>query len=310
MSRIQSRLMQLDAQELTLTEEREQIQRLLDDPSRIATSLGPTRSPEEQSLITLRRELAQKRAVFSDQHPQVRALLAEIAALEGIITGQAPGDESSGGGQVSELQASLAQIDANLAFLDRQRTQLEQQLEDIKSSIELTPDVEMSLNILNRDWAALQSRYQAELEKLNTAAAGEAIEVRQQGVRFEVIEQARIPDEPVSPNRLLIALGSIVGGVIAGLGLIVLLEVLNRSVRRPVDISKGLGIEPFAVVPYISTRREVIAQRLRLGLGLAAAAGGIPLILFIIHHQVMPIDLIMSKMMTRFGLGHLMSSLG
>ena len=47
-----------------------------------------------------------------------------------------------------------------------------------------------------------------------------------------------------------------VGGVGAGLGFILLLEMLNRSIRRPVDLTGQLGIQPFATIPYIRTPGE------------------------------------------------------
>ena len=88
------------------------------------------------------------------------------------------------------------------------------------------------------------------------AQVGERIEVLSKGERFSLIEQPTMPGGPDSPNRLLIAAAGVVGGVGAGLGFVVLMEMLNRSIRRPVDLSAGLGIQPFATVPYIRTQGE------------------------------------------------------
>ena len=51
--------------------------------------------------------------------------------------------------------------------------------------------------------------------------------------RISVIEQAIAPTDPESPNRLLIAIGGIVGGLAAGLGLVVLLEAAEHQDPPP-----------------------------------------------------------------------------
>ena len=182
---------------------------------------------------------------------------------------------------------------------------METQLTVLAKSIEQTPNVEMQLNILTRKQEQLQSQYDLNLDRLNTAATGEEIEAQQQGERFEVIEQPSFPDEPISPNRLLIAGGSIFGGIAAGLGLIVLLELLNQSIRRPVELINRLGIQPFATVPYIQTRSETIRRRLRAATSILAVAVCVPAALYLIHYHYMPIDLIISKLATRFGIDDL-----
>ena len=46
------------------------------------------------------------------------------------------------------------------------------------------------------------------------------------------------------------------GGLGAALGFIVLWEMLNRSIRRPVELSQRLGIQPIITIPYIRTAGE------------------------------------------------------
>ena len=307
MSRIQTRLLQIDTQELSLMDQKTQLERVLADPSLAPLVAGAQQSPEEAQLAQLNTQMAQLRAIYSENNTRVIQLQAQISALEAKIRGDASASAAGTRGP-SQTQVNLQQIEANLGFLARQRADLEAELERLKATIDETPNVGMSLNVLNRRYALLQTQYNAAVNQLNTAATGEQVEVRQKGERFEVIEQASVPEDPESPNRLLIAAGSIVMGLGVGLGLVVLLELLNKSVRRPAELISGLGIQPFGTVPYIATHGEVIRSRLKMVMGILLVGVGIPAALYVVHYQVMPIDLILSKMAERFGLDDLTRS--
>ena len=111
-----------------------------------------------------------------------------------------------------------------------------------------------------------------------------------------------VPNEPDSPNRLLIAGGGVGGGFALGLAFIVLLELLNAGVRRPVEITNKLGITPLATLPYMRTRREIWLRRTIILSVLSALLIGIPLALWALHTYYLPLDLLIENMLGRFGL--------
>ena len=77
---------------------------------------------------------------------------------------------------------------------------------------------------------------------------------------------------------------------LAAVGFIVLWEMLNRSIRRPVELSQGLGIQPIATIPYIRTAGEQRRKRTVILAVLALIAIGIPFALFAIDAHYMPLD--------------------
>ena len=76
------------------------------------------------------------------------------------------------------------------------------------------------------------------------------------------------------------------------------LELLNKGIRRPADVTNALGITPFAVLPYYRTRREQLRRR---SIILGAVGGcliGIPLLLWGIDTFYVPLEQIIGVLET------------
>ena len=77
-----------------------------------------------------------------------------------------------------------------------------------------------------------------------------------------MVEPAVVPTSTAKPKRKVIAAAGVLAGLAAGMALVVLLEWLNRSIERPVDLVRTLGITPLATIPYFRTRQEIWRKRL------------------------------------------------
>ncbi len=303
MTRLQGRLTSLDEKELGLQEQVRQLKRVIADPSLLASQSSGQLSPEERKLASMKLELQQKLSVFSESHPQVVAMKNEIAAFEALVLGVEDGDgESAEGSRIGELKLTLEQFENELERIANQRLEINDQLAILEQNILQTPGVEMALNSMYRAYDSKQGQYRNTLQSLATASTGTVIELLGQGERFEVIEQPIAPDRPDSPNRVVIAGLGVVGGIGLGLGLIVLLEILNKKIQRPVELVNKLGIQAFAEIPYIETRREKVVYRAKLSAGLVLVSVGIPVALAVFHYQVLPLDLVFERLLDKAGL--------
>ena len=305
---LENQIDQIEVQAQAVRDQRDQLVRAMQDPALLATLLpGRPKTPEEQQLAALNGQLAQKIGVLSNQHPEVIRLRAEIKVLEELIAGQA--DPSQNSGAPTQLQVQLDQYNIQLDRIAAQQSDLRTRIAELNTQISRIPDVEMQFNILSREHEGLKAQHATAVGNRNAAERGEIMEANQRGRKLELIQQASVPEFPESPNRLLIALGGIAGGGAAGLALLVLLELLNQSVRRPAELVSGLGIQPFATIPYIATRAELLRARLRMAASLAVIVIGVPALLYTVHYQYMPLDLLLSNILERFGLGGLTASL-
>jgi uncharacterized protein involved in exopolysaccharide biosynthesis len=97
---------------------------------------------------------------------------------------------------------------------------------------------------------------------------------RQIGEQFRIVDAARLPQRPTSPNRLqIIALGCF-GGFALGLGLALLLEYRDKSLRSEEDVVFALALPVLALVPPMLSRdqrRRIRRNRLLIAISAGAA---------------------------------------
>ena len=203
---------------------------------------------------------------------------------------------------MSEYEIQLADFDGRLAFIASEKARIQGLLDDLDRSIRATPANEMRLLALEREQANLRAQYDAAEARLAQASMGERIEALAKGERLTLVEQATAPQVRLKPNRLLIGGGSVAAGLGAGLGLIVLMELLNRSIRRPIEMTTQLGIQPYATIPYIETDRELGRRRGITATLLALITVAIPAALYMIHTFYLPLDLILRNLADDLGL--------
>jgi uncharacterized protein involved in exopolysaccharide biosynthesis len=298
----QERLLQITRAEAELRERRERLVQLHGATGRTDIDTA-AQTPEQRDLQALQDELSRQLAVLSPQNPKIKLLEAQIASLEKIVAEQLVGSATDEEGrELSAYDIQLSDLDGQLLFMTEQKTRIAATMESLQASIEATPGNAIALETMERDYANVRAQYDLAVQNKGRAETGEIIEALSKGQRITVIEQAIAPREPASPPRLLIAIGGIAAGLGLGVGLVVLIEVLKAGIRRPADLTAGLGITPFATLPYLRTRWEIRRRRGLIGLAFALALIGIPAGLWAVHTYVTPLDLLIQNAMPRFSL--------
>lgn len=302
----QERLLQLEREAAVLRDRRERLVTLYETTGQVVDTApdDSPQTPEQRQLQGLRDELTNALAVLSPTNPRVRVLEAQIASLETTVAAQlaAGGQVDPSGAQLSAYDIQLADIDGQLEFLATQRAQIETTMEALRTSIEATPGNAIILDTLQRDYANLRVQYDQAVANRARAETGDTIEALAKGQRISIIEQAIAPRAPESPNRPVIAAAGIGGGLALGFGFVVLLELMNRSIRRPVDLTAKLGIMPFGTLPLIRTRGEILRRRLILGAAFALVLIVLPAGLWFVQTRIMPLDQLLDLTLARLGL--------
>ncbi len=303
-----------------ITSRQQQIQSLQDQKQRMidlfnatggVQTSGTQLTPQQQQLQQAEQQLASAKLIYSAQNPKLLMLENQVRQLQQQVAAQvaatAGASGNAGGAQpVSQQQALLnsqvASLDSQIAGLQQEIDTAREKIKAIEASIAKVAENGATLTKLQRDISNVQSQYDTAVNRLSAAATGERIELLAKGQRISVIEQATPPERPTTPNRPLIAAGAAGVGVLAGLALVVLLELLNRSIRRPVELTNRLGITPLAVLPYLRTDREILMRRMTV-LGIVAfLVVVIPATLYAVHTFVTPLDVLMEPALNKVGL--------
>lgn len=304
---MRDRLFTRSTQRAGLAERRIAIVRAIEEGTTDFLAQG-RQTPEMQELNRLRSSLIVQRAILSDSHPTVRLLNARIAALENSVAlPQTMTDDGAPGASVLEQQVAI--IDREIALIDERNAADEARIAELEASIRRTPSVEMQLAGLERQYSNLQVQYREAVLKRAQAEMGERLEANQQAERFEVIEQAIPAQKPVSPNRPLIVAGGVAGSLGLGVGLMLLMEMLNRAIYSVRDMERRLDLRPIVTIPYIRSSRERAVRVWRLRAILAAVAIGLPLALFVIDRFYLPLPLILDRFAETTGLDVLIESI-
>lgn len=261
-------------------------------------------TPEAKLLTQAKSDLAQALAIYAPDNPKVKMLQARVDQLQSTVDKQA---NASGATQtapqpMSMLDIQTADIDSRIKQLNQQHADVEKALVKLKESIDRTPDVAVQLDTLNRDYANIQTHYNAASDRLNKASTGERIEALSKGQRIAVLDAASAPDSPTRPNRPKIAAMGAAAGLVLGFGLVVLLEILNTSIRRPIDLVRGLNITPIGTIPYIRTPGERRWRRFAVGGLFLAVVLGLPAVLYAIDTYYQPLDILLAKVNAKLGL--------
>ena len=263
-------------------------------------------TPQQQMLADLNRALAEQLSVFREDSPTIQALRSRILALQRSMLAERSNsseeEETPGSKQAMfGLDLQLSDIADRMKAIANEEAAVGERINALSRSITGTPATETALNALLRNRDNIQTQYNAAIARRAEASTGEQIEMRSDGGRFTLLENAIPPTKAEKPKRrVVVALGGL-GGLGLGVALAVLLEMLNKTVRRPQDLARLLQAQPLGTIPVLKTTRQIRAERIRRRMAALLTAGMIPACLIATHYFYMPLDLAFAKMLSGLG---------
>jgi uncharacterized protein involved in exopolysaccharide biosynthesis len=286
-------------------DQRARIVEIFESTGEIAASGSSPLTPDQQQLRQLERELENALLIFSEENPQVQLLQRRIAQqrsrVENNLATAAENDASATAGATA-LDVQLVQIDSQIETLDELLTGARAQLERLEDAIARTPLNAITLRSLERDYENIRRQYDRVVASLAEASTGERIELTSRGQRISVIEAANVPPSPSGTNRILIAAMGFAAGLGLAGALFVLLELLNRSVRRPAEMISALGITPLATIPFFEDPARRMRRRTVRIASILIILVGVPAALWAVDTYYLPLDQLAQRILSRVGL--------
>jgi uncharacterized protein involved in exopolysaccharide biosynthesis len=270
--------------------------------------LGSSMSSKEdldREIVQVRSTISQIEKTYGSHHPD---LIKARRKLEGLqFSRDELGEESNdipkevNNPAYIQLKVKLRASNNELVSLINIKKRLDSKLTELEERILKTPQVERQYLSLMRDKKNAEAKYQELATKRMTAVLAEELERDSKGERFSLIEPPLLPEKPVKPNRIIIIVLGVFVSFSAGLGLALIVESQDTSIRHLSDINQVLGVPPLASIPYIVTNEEARDQRTKryiyLGLSTAATLSAV----MSIHSFYKPLDVIWYVMLRKLG---------
>jgi succinoglycan biosynthesis transport protein ExoP len=243
----------------------------------------------QTEIQKLEEKLSLLKSRYGPGHPDVRKTQAEIDRLRakaGEETQASPASPVQRPAVVTPrerrqnpvLEAQIEKLDEEIQEQTKALQPLQTRMEFHESKLQQIPVFEQQIARLQQDYEILKVQYTGLLDKEKAAEISHALEVHQKGEKFEILDAAVTPEKPAAPNRLLLSLAGLLGGLLAGISLAAIAEMNDESVRTEGEASRIFGKAVLAGVPQIISSRERRARRWRtLGLVAGTVAGSVAL---------------------------------
>jgi polysaccharide chain length determinant protein (PEP-CTERM system associated) len=233
----------------------------------VAASSGKV--PEDQmNLQQARDRLSSLTSSYTEQHPDVVRMKARVEKLEAEAAAGANGPagaaESAEGNKAALRNRAMQGVSTESI---KQRTMLagtiNKEIREYQRRVEATPKREQEMLSIKRDYENIKASYNSLSNRKLEADISVNMEKKQKGEQFQILDVARLPEKPVSPDVKRLFMMTILAGLGIGGGLVFLLDMMDSSVRRREDIEADFGLPVLAAVPRIFTRQDQIRHRSR-----------------------------------------------
>jgi uncharacterized protein involved in exopolysaccharide biosynthesis len=236
------------AQIATLRRENQQLQQALNQQA--------TATDRDPAVISAEAALAGAKAVYSDNHPDVRS--AELRLVEARKFAQQNQTRFNAGSTIRNQMSSNA---AAIANLEAAQNNEQARTSAVAAAQARGPAVQEQIAQLQAKAEGLRTNYQTIQTNLIGAKGTARISEQQRGERLTVIDPPVAPDRPNSPNRPMLLAGGIAAGGGLGMAIVLLLELIARPIRGVGPLQALTGEPPLVIVPKLSSTKAPVKQR-------------------------------------------------
>ena len=184
----------------------------------------------------LQAKLTESNVNLGKNHPQTLRTEAELATLRTQLD--------------TETRKITSSIETTYAVGKQREQQLQSALAGQKARVLLLNKQRDELNVLRRDIESAQRAF----ETVSQRASQTNIESQTTQTNIAVLNPAAPPADPSKPKVLLNILVSIFLGTLLGVGLALMLELINRRVRSTEDLAEALDIPVLGSIAHIGVR--------------------------------------------------------
>lgn len=237
-SEVNSQLIVAKAQRAEAEARYRQMNRLLKSGSRdIETASEVLSSALIQNLraqeSTLTRKVSEMSVEYGPKHPKMIRIQAEIKDMQDRIH--------------LEINKIVSGLKNEVDVARTREYSLRASLKDLENQSGSGRKEEVQLRTLEREAAANKALFETFLNRFKETTSTQGM----QEADARIISEAEVPSGPSYPKKGMMRMVSLVLAILAGAGVVFLLEMLNPGLRSPEEIEKLLGVSAIGLIPMV-----------------------------------------------------------
>jgi len=254
---------------------------------------GSKTTPVSSELDQLRQALNQAMTRYTDKHPDVVRLKSMIALRENMAPPAPKDTDASGATDAAQASASYAQAVQQQAYqseqqkyqlafekamfdLDVQQKEIKREIDDYKKEmdrltqeiqqyqkrVENTPKIKHEIGAMERIYENLQQQYDHFRNRKMDSDIAVNMGRDQKGEKVRVLDSARRPQKPISPDIRIILAACVAIGLGIGGGIIFLVDYFDNTLKIPEEVESIYKIPMLATIPDLVSGKDRMRQRL------------------------------------------------
>lgn len=247
---------------------------------------GSTGGPVTAQIEALQAQLSQASARgWTDSHPDVIALRAQIARLKPLAARESPNAGGMPNPSYVSLRTTIAEKEGQVQAASQRKAQLQADMAQLASKQASEPGVAAEQAKLNRDYDVLKRQYDKLVEDREQLRLRSDVQSKTASMTFRVIDPPSLPTVPVSPKRPLLLTLILFAALAAGIGAAFVKGQLQATFPTQNKLAAATGLPVLGTITEVWTpaRRSQARQRLVWLVGGAGALGAAYAVLMVVE---------------------------
>jgi uncharacterized protein involved in exopolysaccharide biosynthesis len=206
-------------------------------------------------------EIAQLEAEGPDTAPhEVRSAGAPKAAAVRPPVNSLPTDPAADEAALAESsRIELLKSQLNLAVrevdtLEARRERIIQEVGEVQTHVQKLPLREQQLAAITRDYETSKTNYHSLLDKKLAADMAENMERWQKAERFVMLDEARVPEKPIRPKRVMLTAAGSIFSLMLAAALMFLIELKKDVLLGEWELPAGTVV--LGRVPHMKLKTQ------------------------------------------------------
>jgi succinoglycan biosynthesis transport protein ExoP len=255
-------------------------------PSTIPGLGGSSAGPVTAQIDALQAQVAQAAARgWTDSHPDVIALKAQIARLRPLASRESPNSGGISNPSYVSLRATIAEKEGQVQAASNRKAQLQGDIAQLGSKRASEPGVAAEQAKLNRDYDVLKRQYDKLVEDREQLRLRSDVQAKTASMLFRVIDPPSLPTVPIAPKRPLLLTVILFAALGAGVGAAFVAGQLQATFPTQNKLAAATGLPVLGTIGEVvsDAKRRLARQRLAWLVGGAGALGAAYSVLMLVE---------------------------